>query len=76
MKKYNFSVLIEKDEDGCFIAHVPELIGCHSYGDTMTELMANVREAISVCLESYEKDNVQVFNKNYVQTHNLEMVCG
>jgi predicted RNase H-like HicB family nuclease len=40
LKKYTFTVLIEKDEG--FIATVPELKGCHTQGDTMVELMANV----------------------------------
>lgn len=46
-----FHVVIEKDEDGGYVGSVPELHGCHSQGETIDELMANMREAIELCLE-------------------------
>ncbi|MBI2667647.1 type II toxin-antitoxin system HicB family antitoxin [Candidatus Woesearchaeota archaeon] len=46
-----FHVLIEQDEDGGYIGRVPELQGCLSQGDTLDELMRNIREAIELCLE-------------------------
>lgn len=53
MKKqiYNFTVLIEKDEDGYYVGSVPSLRGCHTQGKTMDELLANIKEAIQLCLE-------------------------
>ena len=54
-KVYNFTVLIEKDEDGWYVGSVPALRGCHTQGKTMDELLANIREAIELCLEM-EKD--------------------
>jgi predicted RNase H-like HicB family nuclease len=45
-------VLIEKDEDGVFVAEVPSLPGCVSQGDTRAEALANVQEAIAGYLES------------------------
>ena len=73
MKKYVFSVLIEKDEDGGFFAKVPELRSCHTQGETITELLANVREAIELCLEVHEKDGIDMFDKSYFQTQTIEM---
>ncbi len=73
MKKYSFTVLMERDEDNGFIATVPELKGCHTQGDTMVELMANVEEAISLCLEVYQKDRINVFNTDYIETKKMEM---
>lgn len=46
-----FKVIIERDEDGFFIASVPALPGCHTQGRTFAELMGNVRDAIKLCLE-------------------------
>ncbi|MEK6903859.1 MAG: type II toxin-antitoxin system HicB family antitoxin [Nanoarchaeota archaeon] len=46
-----FHVLIEQDEDGGFIGKVTELQGCLSQGDTLDELMKNIKEAIELCLE-------------------------
>ena len=44
-------VLIEQDEDGVFIVSVPTLRGCHSYGHTVEEAMANITEAVQLCLQ-------------------------
>lgn len=51
-----FHVIIEQDEAGGYIGKVPELKGCISQGDTLNELMKNIKEAIELCLEvEYEK---------------------
>jgi predicted RNase H-like HicB family nuclease len=55
MKNYTFQVVMERDEDGYFIADVPALAGCHSQGRTAEEALANVREVIELCVhESIE----------------------
>ncbi|HIG95352.1 TPA: type II toxin-antitoxin system HicB family antitoxin [Candidatus Woesearchaeota archaeon] len=46
-----FHVLIEQDEDGGYVGKVVELQGCLSQGDSLDELMANMKEAIELCLE-------------------------
>ena len=51
MEKYRFQVVIEQDEDGCYIADVPALEGCHSQGRTFEEALANVREVIEMCVQ-------------------------
>ena len=50
-KIHNFTVLIEKDEDGVFVGSVPALKGCHTQGKTIDELLKNIKEAIELCLE-------------------------
>ena len=50
-KRHRFTVLIEQDEDGTYIADVPELKGCHTQARTMDELMSRIREAIELYLE-------------------------
>jgi len=49
-KLLNFTVLIEKDEDGMFVGSVPSLKGCNTQGKTIDELLKNVKEAILLCL--------------------------
>jgi predicted RNase H-like HicB family nuclease len=46
-----FYVVIERDEDGTYVGEVPQLRACYSQGSTLDELMANIREAIELCLE-------------------------
>ena len=42
----NFKIFIEKDDPSGWHAHVPELPGCHSFGDTPKEAKENIGEAI------------------------------
>lgn len=74
MKKFTFTVLIEKDENGGYVATVPELKGCHTQGETIAELMANVKEAIELCLEVHNKDGINVFNTQFIEAKQLEWV--
>jgi len=53
MKK-EFTVIIEQDEEGYFVAEVPELPGCHTQAKSMDELLERTREAIFLCLEVYK----------------------
>ena len=46
-----FNVIIERDEEGYYIASVPELQGCHTQARSLDELMERIREAIELCLE-------------------------
>lgn len=47
-----YRVLIEQDEDGVFVAEVPSLPGCISQGETRTQAIENIKEAIALYLES------------------------
>ena len=49
---YEFDVVILEDETGGYVAFVPNLPGCHTQGETLEELMENVREAIQLYLET------------------------
>ena len=46
-----FAVVIHEDPEGGFWAEVPALPGCYSQGETIDELMGNIREAITGVLE-------------------------
>ena len=48
---HQFNVVIERDEDGFYVATVPELRGCHTQAKSLDVLMKRVREAILLCLE-------------------------
>ncbi len=46
-----FDVIIERDEEGFYVASVPQLPGCHTQGRSLDEVTARIREAIELCLE-------------------------
>lgn len=46
-----FSVIIERDAEGYYVASVPELRGCHTQAKSLDTLMKRIREAIELCVE-------------------------
>ena len=50
-----YRVLVEVDEDGVFVTEVPSLPGCVSQGASRDEALTNIREAISLYIESLEE---------------------
>jgi len=53
---YEVDVVIIEDESGGYIAFVPALPGCHTQGDTLNELMDNVKEAVELYLETLTEE--------------------
>ena len=52
----DFNVLIEQDEDGVYVASVPEIQGCYTQGKTLEEVLERIKEAIEVCLEGDKEE--------------------
>jgi antitoxin HicB len=46
-----YTVILQKEEDGGYVATVPVLPGCVSQGDTREEALKNIEEAIEAYLE-------------------------
>ena len=51
-----FSVVIERDSEGYYVASVPGLRGCHTQAKSLDQVMERIREAIELCLEVQGKD--------------------
>ncbi len=49
-----FTVVIERDEEGYLVGSVPTLHGCHTQGRTLDELLERMEEVIQLCLETAE----------------------
>jgi predicted RNase H-like HicB family nuclease len=47
-----FTVVIEKDEEGYFIGTVPQIQGCHTQAKSLDKLMEGMKEAVLMCLEA------------------------
>lgn len=61
VKQQEFDVIIERDEDGYYVGEVPQLKGCYSQGETIDELLANIKEVIELCLEDEETESLSEF---------------
>jgi len=53
-------VVIHSGEDGFWVAECPSLPGCISQGETRDEAILNIKEAISLYIESLEEDGLPV----------------
>lgn len=52
MTSYRFTVVVEQDEDGVYIATCPVLQGCYSQGNTYEEAVDNLKDAIHLHIEA------------------------
>ena len=50
----NLTVLIEKDEDGFYVATVPALKSCYTQAKTLEDLYPRIKEVVELCLEVEE----------------------
>lgn len=55
-----YTVIIERGEESGFVARVPVLKGCVSQGNTKSEVLRNIKEAIEVYIESLIEDGLPV----------------
>lgn len=65
-----FTVLIERDEDGYYVVEVPDLKGCYTQGKSIEEAMKNIREVITLCLEA-EKEEIP--RKEFIGVQKIEV---
>ena len=66
-KVYEFPVIIEKDEDGMFLASVPSLSGCHTQAKTLPTLFKRIKEAIVLCV----KVNKEIPLNKFIGLHEI-----
>lgn len=75
MSNYRFSVIIEKEDDGYF-ATCNELQGCYTQGDTYEEVMANIKDAISLHVEDRLEAGEEVPQPQTVSLTLMDVAVG
>ena len=60
----DFDIVLEKQDEGGYTVYVPVLPGCISEGETKTETMKNIKEAISLYMEETRKSKLKKLIKN------------
>lgn len=63
MKNFNFTVVIDKDEDGKFLAICPSLQGCYSDGNTEEEALKLIEDAIRLHIEDRLENNEPIYEE-------------
>ena len=69
------SVVIEKDENG-YYAYCPQLEGCQTQGDSLEEVLSNIKEAIELYLETLSEDEAKKLLSKEILTTSLEVKVG
>ncbi len=54
-KTRRFTVVLERDEDGIYVASIPALAGCHTQGRSPDQAMRRIREAAELWLEVHRE---------------------
>jgi len=71
-KGVKVTVIIEKDEFG-YYAYCPELKGCHTQGDTLEEVLKNIKEAVELYLETLDQEEKKILLNKEILTTSLEV---
>jgi predicted RNase H-like HicB family nuclease len=65
---------LEPDETGGFVVICPLIPGCFSQGETVEEALANIREAIQLCLEEMAMRGEEIPDPSKVLLGNVSVV--
>ena len=68
-----YRILIEQDEEGMYVVECPSLPGCISQGQTRSEALANIQDAIKGYLESLKKHNEPIPPSIYEEIVEVEI---
>ena len=66
-----FTVIVDRDDDGVWVIEYPSIPGCVSQGITKQEALANIKEAIQLCLEVRAERGLPLT----VETQQVEVVA-
>jgi len=72
MKKINvkhrtFTVFIEQDDDGYYVASVPSLKSCYTQAKRYEDLIPRIKEVIELCLEEEEPASMKFIGIQQVE---------
>ena len=69
---HKVGVVIEKDEHG-YYAYCPGLEGCQTQGDSLEEVLSNIKEAIELYLETLSEEERNASLSKEILTTTLEV---
>ena len=65
-----FTVTLDRDEDGAWVAECSAIPGCVSQGTTKAQALENIKDAIKLCLEVRADRGLPLT----IETHQVEVV--
>lgn len=70
-----FNVVLQAEREGGFSVFVPALPGCASQGETETEALVNIKEAIALYLEGLAADRQPIPSPDVIQLREVEIAA-
>jgi predicted RNase H-like HicB family nuclease len=61
-----YSLLVEPDEEGGYLAYFPALTGCHTSAETYEDAVKNAEEVLLGCLEALRKNGEEIPFEEYL----------
>jgi len=74
MEVLSFPVVLQPDKEGGCVVDCPVLEGCYSQGETVDEALANIREAIELCVQDMEDRGETVPDSARILTSTVSIV--
>src|SRR5579863_9972008 len=69
-----YTVILERERDGGYVASVPALPGCVSEGGNREETLANIQEAIELYIEDCRLSGDPIPEEDSVET--VQLIAG
>ena len=69
------NIVIEKDEYG-YYAFCPEMKGCHTQGDSLDDVLRNMKEAIELYLETLSDEEKNYCLSKEILTTSMEVTVA
>lgn len=70
---YRFPVVITQDKGGMYVAHVPQLKGCHTQAKTLSVLHRRLQEVMELCMEVAKEKKQIIPHEKFIALEHVEI---
>ena len=75
MKHYQFTIIVQKDEDGNYLATCPALQGCYAEGETTDEAIGFLKEVVQLHIEDRQATNEPIYEELFTRQLDIDIAA-
>lgn len=75
MKHYQFTMIVQRDDEGNYVAICPALQGCYTEGETPEEAMAYLKDAIQLHIEDRQARQEPIYEELFSQRVDIDIAA-
>ena len=75
MKRYQFTVIVQRDDEGNYVAICPALQGCYTEGETPEKAMAYLKDAIQLHIEDRQARQEPIYEELFSQRVDIDVAA-